>query len=413
MIRRRRSLLVASMNIEGSNGALVNIDNYLTIEALEDGLTVSLSTNACEYCVDGDGNWKSLTAGTATESINTGHTLSFRGELTPITQGVNQGIGNFTISKKCNLKGNCMSMLFGDNAVNNYNLSNKRSAFYQLFYKCSNIVTVSSGFLPAIILAPNCYHSMFEKCTSLTTAPELPATTLADSCYYNMFYDCINLTTAPELPVTTLAVWCYAHMFYGCTSLTTAPELPATTLKMYCYYNMFYRCTQLNYIKMLATYISSSTCLMNWVNGVSTTGTFVKNINMLSLPTGESGIPSGWTVVDDEETSIFPMYLNTTYDSSRGLYYRDEDDLSRSLWEWIEQNREKYPDGMRNEDYIPYTIMSQCELYIDDVKVDDLFTDGPGSDNYWNWSPMNSKYDNLNFEPKRILEGGRIEIWED
>lgn len=33
----------------------IGMNNYLTIEALEDGLTVSLSTNACEYCVDGDG----------------------------------------------------------------------------------------------------------------------------------------------------------------------------------------------------------------------------------------------------------------------------------------------------------------------------------------------------------------------
>ena len=69
----------------GSSEGPINTNNYLTIEARENGLTASLSTNACEYCVDGDGNWKSLAAGTATETINTGHTLSFRGNLTPIT----------------------------------------------------------------------------------------------------------------------------------------------------------------------------------------------------------------------------------------------------------------------------------------------------------------------------------------
>lgn len=31
-----------------------DINDYLTIEALEDGLTASLSTNACEYCIDGN-----------------------------------------------------------------------------------------------------------------------------------------------------------------------------------------------------------------------------------------------------------------------------------------------------------------------------------------------------------------------
>ena len=108
-----------------------NTDNHLTIEALEDGLTVSLSRNACEYCVDGDYNWKSLAAGTATESINTGQTLSFRGNLTP---NISNGIGTFTISKKCNLKGNCMSMLFGDDAADNFSLEGKNYAFYHLFY---------------------------------------------------------------------------------------------------------------------------------------------------------------------------------------------------------------------------------------------------------------------------------------
>ena len=41
----------------GSNEGPIDIANYLTIEALEDGLTASLSVNTCEYCVDGDGNW--------------------------------------------------------------------------------------------------------------------------------------------------------------------------------------------------------------------------------------------------------------------------------------------------------------------------------------------------------------------
>lgn len=127
----------------------IDINNYLTIEALENGLTASLSMNACEYCIDGSGNWRSLAAGTATQSINAGHTLSFRGELTQTTSS----IGTFTISKKCNLKGNCMSMLFGDNAADNYSLDGKNHAFYQLFYNCTKIVNVSSNFLPATTLS--------------------------------------------------------------------------------------------------------------------------------------------------------------------------------------------------------------------------------------------------------------------
>ncbi len=283
---RRRMLNISD---EGQ----INIDNYLTIEANEDGLTASLSINTCEYCVDGDDNWKALSAGTATESINSGHTLSFRGNLAPKSSN---GIGTFTINKKCNLKGNCMSMIFGDNASDNYSLSGKTYAFYKLFYDCSNIVNVSSNFLPATTLANSCYSSMFNGCTSLTTAPVLPATALAQNCYNSMFQNCTSLTTAPELPATSLVQSCYSFMFQGCTSLTTAPELPATTLESNCYQYMFRNCKKLNYIKMLATNISASSCLNNWVNGVSSTGTFVKNAAMTRLSTGTSGIPRGWTV---------------------------------------------------------------------------------------------------------------------
>ena len=250
-----------------SSGEGLNIDNYLTIEANEDGLTASLSVNACEYCVDGDGNWKTLSSGTSTESINSGQTLSFRGNLTPNSSN---GIGTFTINKKCNLKGNCMSMLFGDNAADNYSLSGKNYAFYKLFYNCSNIVNVSSNFLPATTLTDYCYQYMFQYCSKLTTAPTLPATTLAD--------------------------YCYQYMFYRCTRLTTAPELPATKLASNCYNNMFYNCTKLNYIKCLATNISATNCTSNWVNGVASIGTFVKASGMTSWTTGTSGIPNGWTV---------------------------------------------------------------------------------------------------------------------
>jgi hypothetical protein len=111
-----------------------------------------------------------------------------------------------------------------------------------------------------------------------------------------MFSVCTSLITAPELLATTLAYGCYSSMFQYCTSLTTAPELPATTLAYGCYSSMFYNCSKLNYIKMLATNISASSCLSNWVSGVSSTGTFVKNKNATWTTTGVSGIPEGWAV---------------------------------------------------------------------------------------------------------------------
>lgn len=183
-------------------------------------------------------------------------------------------------------------------SLTNFIAEVKDYTFSKLFYEDRYIKDASNLILPATTVANYCYSSMFQGCTSLTTAPELPAITLAGSCYAYMFRGCASLTTAPELPATTLAGSCYSAMFWVCTSLTTAPELPATTLTNYCYDYMFRDCKKLNSITMLATNISAYHCLNNWVNGVSSTGTFTKSPEMTSLPTGSDGIPEGWTVVD-------------------------------------------------------------------------------------------------------------------
>ena len=197
--------------------------------------------------------------------------------------------------------GNCNSLLFGDNAANKNDLTGYDYCFSYLFNYCNGIVDASKLILPATTLADSCYSNMFEGCYSLTTAPSvLPATTLADWCYRYMFRGCTSLVSVPSvLPATTLASSCYGNMFEDCSSLVTAPELPATTLADSCYSNMFYNCSKLNYIKMLATDISAPECLSMWVEGVSPTGTFVKNKNATWNKTGDDGIPSGWTVLTE------------------------------------------------------------------------------------------------------------------
>ena len=138
---------------------------------------------------------------------------------------------------------------------------------------------------------------MFNRCTSLTQAPELPATTLANFCYENLFNGCSSLTSAPTLPATTLADNCYSGMFYGCTSLTTAPRLPATTLANGCYSKMFSDCTKLNTITLGYTgnfADAPSYAFYYWVSRVASTGTFY--YNGTDTTTGVSAIPTGWTV---------------------------------------------------------------------------------------------------------------------
>ena len=271
----------------------LQLNNYLTIEALEDGLTVSF-TNDLEYYISELKNWKTLTANTESTPINQGQTISFRANLTPNSSS---GIGTFTISKRFNLSGNVMSMLFADKAEPATNLTNYSYAFKNLFKGCTTIVDASRLRLPATTLASNCYSDMFRGCSSLTAAPELPAKTLTPYCYASMFYNCSLLTSASALPVKTLANNCYSSMFSGCTSLTTAPELPATTLTTGCYQYMFYGCKKINYIKSMFLTTPSTTYLNSWVQGISSTGTFVKNAAATWSDTySVSAIPSGWTV---------------------------------------------------------------------------------------------------------------------
>jgi hypothetical protein len=59
---------------------------------------------------------------------------------------------------------------------------------------------------------------------------------------------------------------------------------------------MFNGCTSLNYIKAMFTTTPSTTYTKSWVDGVSASGTFVKNSTAQWNVTGVNGVPSGWTV---------------------------------------------------------------------------------------------------------------------
>jgi hypothetical protein len=295
-------------------------NTYVTFIAEEDNSSVGLeklSTNQIlEYSTDTT-TWKAFDT-TTNISLNNGDKVYVRGILN--ADNTDENYTKFKMSGKIAASGNC-------NALWDYQDLNAPLKAYcgrSMFSGCKSLT--SAPELPATILADDCYFFMFSGCKSLTSAPELPATILADDCYYSMFTQCTSLTTAPELPATELAEYCYSYMFNGCTKLTTAPELPATTLAVGCYHGMFNGCTKLTTspelpatilaencynsifrgctnlinIKCLATDISAYGCTHYWVYGVSSTGTFVKHPGMSKWPTNETGIPSGWTVVDAE-----------------------------------------------------------------------------------------------------------------
>lgn len=239
--------LVGNEYVDYNSKKITNVYSKmpLTFEIISGGTfswidKVGNNPRTIEYSING-AEWTEITSSSNPSPIsyNAGDIIQFRGNNS------NYYYNNLLTDSKHNVYGNIMSLI-------------DSTGF-------TTATTLVSGFT---------FNSLFESCTGLTDASNL------------------------ILPATTLADWCYYQMFYYCTSLTTAPELPATTLTEGCYAVMFGYCSNLNYIKCLATDISANDCTTYWLDGVASSGTFVKAAGMNGWTTGSSGIPENWTVVD-------------------------------------------------------------------------------------------------------------------
>ena len=193
----------------------------LCFTAVDAGATIALKCNGTnlrsatfETSTDGK-TWSNYTYAKNITLANAGDKVYFKAKTdnTSIVRDISNYL-QFTTTqdvKLVDVSGNVMSLLAPE-FKDLKDLSTIRSGnagtyeFYRLFYNCKNIKTCKDLVLPATTLASSCYYSMFQNCTSLTSAPELPATTLATQCYTFMFSGCTSLTQAPELPATTLAI---------------------------------------------------------------------------------------------------------------------------------------------------------------------------------------------------------------
>ncbi len=330
-----------------------NID-YLSFNIISGG-TINWQSNSndwtgttIEYNKNNLG-WISMVATTAGTHFNVtaGDVVQFRGTNSRYASGnFNQQATFSGSTAEFDIRGNIMSLIYGNNFVGNntlpsgntfvrlFSCTNVRYAsmlnlpatqlafacYMEMFRDCRNLkltptlsattladrcydsmfygcTSLTSGpELPAKNLTWSCYREMFSGCESLSVAPALPATGLSDTCYYGMFAGCSSLTSAPTLPATVLANTCYAWMFENCTELTIAPGLNASELKTDCYRGMFNGCVKLMVVRCLAdTFANGSTTL--WLQDVIAHGTFYKDPNT-TWTTGVSGIPEGWAVID-------------------------------------------------------------------------------------------------------------------
>lgn len=207
----------------------------------------------------------------------------------------------FEANKKCYISGNIMSLVADAEHLS-------ESAFQGAFSKGSNnqvtYIDINPDFpliLPVKTLANKCYMQMFRNCTSLQCAPQFRVEGTAYRCCYNMFRQCTNLTdiSGIELPAMELSQDCYRELLRQCSNLKTSPVLPAKTLVQECYRQMF-SASGITTIVCLATNISATNCLSEWVSGLPGKGTFYKAPGV-NYPRNNNGIPSGWTVVEYTE----------------------------------------------------------------------------------------------------------------
>ena len=234
-------------------------NEYFTIVSRANNNVISLKANIgyygnstiveVEVSTDNGNTWttkQSSEEGTTLATLNNGDKLLIRGQNVSFTYDLSSDESNtFIATGDFDVQGNIMSLL-------DYNDFNSNPDFWQMYT----------------------FRSLFQNNTHLIHAHNL------------------------VLPVMNLMGGDYREMFSGCTSLVSGPTLPALVVASSSYMYMFEGCSSLTSITCLATDISESWCVDDWVYGVGASGTFTKNSAMSSWETGDSGIPSGWTVQD-------------------------------------------------------------------------------------------------------------------
>lgn len=225
-----------------------------------------------EYSSDAE-NWTVYTVGTTLTLSNIGDKIFMRGNNTKVTES-----GNVYKQIKClgdiKLSGDIRSLLSKQNFDSIDTLADY--AFQNLFYGDINVG--NTGISDAKDL-------------------KLAAKTIGHNTYCNLFKRCYNMVYGPasiDAENFTAQDSC-SQMFQNCTSLVESPILKGNILNTGSYYAMFDGCSVLNKITTYVNSVTADLCLRSWVRNVSATGDFY-NLGSATYPSGDHGIPSGWTV---------------------------------------------------------------------------------------------------------------------
>lgn len=286
--------------------------DYFTVESLEDNNTINFNKNgspsniSISYSIDNGSTWTDLTLSSSTllSTVNTGGKILIKGVNNRISTAWNNYYRIHT-SKTFKVYGNVMSLLFGDNFINNSEFtSGTTHNLCGLFYGTTTLIDASNLVLPALICTNDCYNGMFRGCKNLTTAPQLLATQSAYECYSSMFEGCINLEIAPEINLVDMSENACMRMFcmdrnnkITTPKMTKSPILRVATCAKNCYKEMFKG--NGNLVELTCLMENSTQAFDGWLTNCSNTGIFYKS----PLKTNwVSSNVNNWTIVDYVES---------------------------------------------------------------------------------------------------------------
>lgn len=315
------------------------INDYFTITNTGSGneafdVTITINSDSRRkhfYYTTDDIKWVKSTED-LTVSLRRGDKVRLRCIFNGNTEEANVGKPYLTFSsnnQNLNISGYIQSLSAGDDFKNQNNLATFATSLFSGKSWTFNGIVLSSKNLSS-----NCYQRMFENCTNLTNVPELPAETLKDYCYSHMFSGCTGLTQTGQTLWTNTANRCCEYMFSGCTGLTEVSDTifsDNVNLTTECYYGMFENCTNITSIRILKKVLPDTTnkCFgrlfagcsklskityycdklgedtntginhtYQWVEGVSSTGTWYNAIQQNFTNMSDSEIPNGWKITD-------------------------------------------------------------------------------------------------------------------
>lgn len=260
--------LVPEQLIVGKEGAVTTIN----VESNVDWMIGSENNNYLTFNILSQGyiNWRKYSSSTNSKTIE--YRIIRNGE-----------IGNWISKTSTNSNSNNFLVYSGD-TVQFRGINEKYGTDYDSY-------STFSGSTASFNISGNI--------NSLIDYENINDITAVTAFAFNYLFASCGVVDASKLviPSSSVGSWGYSYMFKGCTSLTKSPQIMAENLGNNSCQGMFSGCTNLSEITCMGTNAGNS-YTRYWTTGVSANGTFIKNPNMNSWPTGTNGIPSGWIVKD-------------------------------------------------------------------------------------------------------------------